>query len=79
MDVENTIVLIIATGTIISFTLIKSIEVYITVLLIGLLIVAGVAGAFINPEVRTGLTYPIYFLLFAFLITVAKRVMEVLS
>ena len=46
--------------------------------MIGLLVVAEVAGVFIKPETKQALKPSIYFLLFVFLIIVAKKVMEVL-
>ncbi len=79
MDVGDTIILIISAWTVISFSLIRSVEVYLTVLLIGLLVVMEVAGSFINPEIRKGLKPAIYFILFVFLIIIAKKVIEVTS
>ena len=79
MDVEDTIILIISAWAVIAFSLIKCVEVYLTVLLIGLLVIMEVAGSFINPEVRKGLKPAIYFILFVFLIIIAKKIMEVLS
>ncbi|MCK4398686.1 MAG: hypothetical protein KAV25_06810 [Methanophagales archaeon] len=79
MDVEDTIILIISAWAVVSFSLIPRVEVYLTLLLIGLLVVMEVAGSFINPEIRKGLKPAIYFILFIFLIIIAKKVMEVLS
>jgi len=79
MDVEDAIILILSVLAVISFSLIHSIEVYLTVLLIGLLVIMEVAGTFINPEIRKGLKPAIYFILFLFLIIIAKKVLEVLS
>nr|QNO53939.1 hypothetical protein NNHBGCAA_00039 [Methanosarcinales archaeon ANME-1 ERB6] len=79
MDVEDIIVLIISAWAVVSFSLIKSIEVYLTLLLIGLLVVMEVAGSFINPEIRKGLKPAIYFILFVFFIIIAKKVIEVTS
>lgn len=79
MDVEDTIILIISVWAVISFSLIQTVEVYLTVLLIGLLVIMEVAGSFINPEIRKGLKPAIYFILFLFLIIIAKKVLEVLS
>ncbi|NQE06783.1 hypothetical protein C5S32_13005 [ANME-1 cluster archaeon GoMg1] len=79
MDVEDIIVLIISAWAVLSFSLIPRVEVYLTLLLIGLLVVMEVAGSFINPEIRKGLKPAIYFILFIFLIIIAKKVMEVLS
>jgi hypothetical protein len=79
MDVEDAIILIISVWAVISFSLIQTVEVYLTVLLIGLLVIMEVAGSFINPEIRKGLKPAIYFILFLFLIIIAKKVLEVLS
>jgi hypothetical protein len=38
-----------------------------------------VAGSFINPEIRKGLKPAIFFILFLFLIIIAKKVIEVVS
>lgn len=79
MDVEDAIILIISAWTVISFSLIPGVEVYLTLLLIGLLVVMEVAGSFINPEVRKGLKPAIYFILFVFFIIIAKKIIEVTS
>ncbi len=79
MDVDDAIVLTLAVWVFICTILVKTIDVYITLLLIGLLVVAEVAGNFIKPETRQGLKPAIYFLLFIFLVIVARKVMEVLS
>ena len=79
MDVEDTIILIISAWAVVSFSLIQRVEVYLTLLLIGLLVVMEVAGSFINPEVRKGLKPAIYFILFVFFIIIAKKVIEVTS
>jgi hypothetical protein len=52
MDVEDAIILIIAFWAIVSFSLINSIEIYLTLLLIGLLVIMEVAGSFINPVIE---------------------------
>jgi len=78
MDVEDAIILIISVCAVISFSLIRSVEVHLTVLLICLLVIMEVGGSFINPEIRNGLKPAIYFIFFLFLIIVAKKVMEVL-
>jgi hypothetical protein len=79
MDVEDAIILIISVWAVVSFSLIKSIEIYLTLLLIGLLVIMEVAGGFINPEIRKGLKPAIFFILFVFLIIIARKVMEILS
>ncbi len=79
MDVDDAVILTLAIWVVISSLLVKAVDVYVTLMLIGLLIVAEVAGNFINPETRQGLRPAIYFLLFIFLVIVAKKIMEVLS
>lgn len=79
MDVDDAVVLTLAIWTVVCFIIVKAIDVYVTLLLIGLLVVAEVAGVFIKPETKQALKPSIYFLLFVFLIIVAKKVMEVLS
>jgi hypothetical protein len=56
--------------------LVKTVDVFITLLLIGLLVVAEVASSFIKPETKEGLKPAIYFLLFVFLMMVVRKVME---
>ncbi|HIP32695.1 MAG TPA: hypothetical protein EYG86_08045 [Crocinitomicaceae bacterium] len=79
MDVDDAIVLTLAIWVVICTILVKTIDVYVTLLLIGLLVVAEVAGNFIKPETKQGLKPAIYFLLFVFLVIVVRKVMEVLS
>jgi hypothetical protein len=79
MDVDDAVVLTLAVWVVITSILVKTVDVYVTLLLIGLLVVAEVAGSFIKPETKQGLKPAIYFLLFIFLVIVARKVMEVLS
>lgn len=79
MDVEDTIILVISVWTVVSFSLIQTVEVYLTLLLICLLVIMEVGGIFINPEIRSGLKPAIFFILFVFVIIVAKKVLGVLS
>jgi len=79
MDVDDAIVLTLAIWVVICTILVKTIDVYVTLLLIGLLVVAEVAGNFIKPETKQRLKPAIYFLLFVFLVIVVRKVMEVLS
>jgi len=78
MDVDDAIVLVLAVWVTICFILVKTVEVYVTLILIGLLIVTEVAGTFMKPEIKQGLKPAIYFLLFIFFIVVVKKVFEVL-
>jgi hypothetical protein len=79
VDVDDAIVLVIAVWVIISSLVAKSVDLYMTLLLIGLLVVSEVGWLFIKPEIRQALKPQIYFLLFVFMIIVARKVMEVLS
>ncbi len=79
MDVNDAIILTLAIWVVICNILVKTIDVYVTLLLIGLLVVAEVAGNFIKPETKQGLKPAIYFLLFIFFVIVVKKVIEVLS
>ena len=79
MDVDDAIILTLAIWVAICSLLVKTIDVYVTLLLIGLLVVAEVAGIFIKPETNLGLKPAIYFLLFVFLVIVVRKVMEILS
>ncbi len=79
MDVEDAIILIISVWAVVSFSLVKSIEIYLTLLLIVLLMIMEVAGSFINPKIKKGLKPAIFFILFMFLIIIAKKVIEVVS
>jgi len=79
MDVDDVIILTLSIWVVICSLLVKTIDVYVTLLLIGLLVVAEVAGNFIKPETKQGLKPAIYFLLFVFLVIVVRKIMEVLS
>ena len=78
MDVDDAILLTLAIWVVVCF-LSTSVDVYVTLLLIGLLVVAEVGGNFVKPETKQGLKPAIYFLLFVFLVIVVRKVMEVLS
>ncbi len=79
MDVDDAIILTLTIWVVICSLLVKTVDVYVTLLLIGLLIVAEVAGNFIKPETKQGIKPAIYFLLFVFFVIVVRKVMEVLS
>ncbi|MBO8183028.1 MAG: hypothetical protein H0Z28_09590 [Archaeoglobus sp.] len=79
MDVDDTIILTLALWAIITSVIVPSIDIYVTLLLIGLLVIAEVAGSFIKPEAKQVLKPAIFFLLFVFLIIVAKKILEVLK
>lgn len=79
MDVDDAVILTLALWAIICSVLVNAVDVYVTLLLIAILVVAEIAGSFIKPQTKQGLRPAIYFLLFVFCIIVAKKVMEVLS
>lgn len=79
MDVDDAVVLTLAIWVAVTSILVKTVDVYVTLLLIGLLVVAEVAGSFINPETKKALKPSIEFLLLVFLLIVLKKIMEVLS
>jgi hypothetical protein len=79
MDTDDAILLTLAVWIVLCSILVGSTEVFVTLILIGLLVVAEVAGNFISPESKQLLKPAIYFLLFVFLIIVVRRVIEVLS
>ncbi len=79
MDVDDAITLTLAIWVFLCTVLVASVDVYVTLLLIGLLVVAEVGGYFINPQTKKALNSAIYFLLFLFLVIVIRKVMEVLG
>ncbi len=78
MDVDDAIILTIAIWTLICLIFVDTIDVFITLLLIGLLIVAEIGNNFMKSDVKNRLKPTIYFLLFIFSIIVAKKILEVL-
>ena len=79
MDVDDVVITTLAIWVVICMIAVKTVDVFVTLLLIGLLIVMEVAGVFIKPEVRESLKPAVYFLLFLFAVIVVRKVMEVLS
>lgn len=77
MDVDDEVVLTLAIWTVVSFLMVETVEIYVTLLLIGLLVVVEVAGSFINPETKKALEPSIGFLLLVFLVIVLRKVMEI--
>lgn len=72
-------VLTLSIWAVISFLMVKTVEVYVTLLLIGLLVVMEVGDVFINPEIKRALKPVVYLFLFIFFIIVVRKIMEVLS
>jgi len=79
LDIDDAIILTLALWVFICNVMVKTVDVYVTLLLIGLLVVAEVGRYFINPETKRGLNSAIYFMLFIFFIIVVRKIMEVLS
>jgi hypothetical protein len=79
MDTDDAVVLTLALWIWICMVFVKSVDVFVTLILIGLLVVMEVAGIFIKPEVRENMKPSLYFLLFVFGVIVVKKIMEVLS
>jgi len=79
MDTDDAVVLTLALWIWICMVFVKSVDVFVTLILIGLLVVMEVAGIFIKPEVRENMKPSLYFLLFVFCVIVVKKIMEVLS
>ncbi len=79
MDVDDVIVLTLAVWAVVCMIFAKAIDVYVTLILIGLLVVAEVASFFIDPEIKARLNPLITFLLFIFAVIVVRKVMEILK
>lgn len=75
MDVDDAVVLVIAIWVTISSLIAKSVDLHITLLLIGLLVVSEVGWLFIKPEIRQALRFQTYILMFVFVIIVARKIM----
>jgi len=78
VDVDDAIILVIAIWVVISSLVAKSIDIYITLILIGLLVASEIGWLFIKPEIRQTLRLQTYFLLFVFVIIVARKIMNIL-
>lgn len=79
MDVDDAVVLTLAIWVAVTSIVVKTVDVYVTLLLIGLLVVAEVAGGFISPQTKKALKPAIEFLVLVFLVIVLRKIMEVLS
>ncbi len=79
MDVDDIIVLTLSIWVFICTVIITAVDAYITLLLIGLLVVAEIGGYFINPETKRALNSVIYFMLFVFAVIVIKKILEVIG
>ncbi|AIU69531.1 hypothetical protein TEU_03740 [Thermococcus eurythermalis] len=79
MDVEDYILLFLSAWVLISALATRSIDVFLTLALIGLLITLEVGGLFLSREQKENLKPLVELLLVIFAIVVMKKVYEVLS
>lgn len=79
MDVEDYILLFLSGWILISALATRSIDVFLTLALIGLLITLEVGGLFLSREQKESLKPLVEVLLVVFAIVVMKKVYEVLS
>ncbi|HII61045.1 hypothetical protein [Pyrococcus horikoshii] len=79
MDVEDYITLFLSAWIIASALATKSVDVFLTLTLIGLLIVLEVGSLFLSKEQKENIKPLVEILLIVFAIIVAKKVYEVLS
>ncbi len=78
MDVDDVIILVLSLWVFMCISLVSSIELFLTLLLIWLLIVFEVSSMYIHPNVKSNLKMIIYVLLFAFAVIVIRKVMNIL-
>jgi len=78
LDVDDLILLTISLWLYMCLVLVKSTELFVTLLLIWLLVVFEVANLYIHPDVRVNLKLVIYVLLTAFAVIVIRKVMNIL-
>ena len=79
MDVEDYILLFLSAWVLISALAMRSVDVFLTLTLIGLLITLEVGSLFLSREQKEGLKPLVELLLVVFAIVVMKKVYEVLS
>lgn len=79
MDVEDYMLLFFSSWVLISALATKSVDVFLTLVLIGLLITLEVGSLFLSKEQKEGLKPLVELLLVIFAIIVMKKVYEVLS
>ncbi|WP_297480372.1 hypothetical protein [Thermococcus sp.] len=79
MDVEDYMLLFLALWAIASAILTKSVDVFLTLSLIGLLVTLEVGNLFLNREQKEGMKPLVELLVLIFTIIVLKKVYEVLS
>lgn len=79
MDVEDYVVLVLSLWVIVSALTAGSVDVFLTLTLIGLLITLEVGGLFMSREQKESLKPMVELLIVIFAIIVMKKVYEVLS
>ncbi|MCS7143415.1 MAG: hypothetical protein NZ879_00125 [Archaeoglobaceae archaeon] len=79
MDVKETLILSLTIWAVICCLATTSVEIFITLLLIGTLIIYEVGSYYIPKEVKKTLNSIIYIMLLAFSFIVIKKAMEVLK
>ncbi|NJF25144.1 hypothetical protein [Thermococcus sp. Bubb.Bath] len=79
MAVSDYLIIFLAVWVVLSAILASSTEVFLTVVLIGILIVLEVGEFYLSGETKEGLKYSAYFLLIVFAFIVAKKVYEVIT
>ncbi|KUH34441.1 hypothetical protein APY94_02065 [Thermococcus celericrescens] len=79
MDVEDGVVLFISLWILTSALAVKSVDVFITLTLIGLLVTLEVGGLFLSREKKEEIKPIVELLIFMFALIVLKKVYEVLS
>ncbi|NJE00419.1 hypothetical protein [Thermococcus sp. JdF3] len=79
MDVEDGVVLFISLWILTSALAVKSVDVFITLTLIGLLVTLEVGGLFLSREKKGEIKPIVELLIFMFALIVLKKVYEVLS
>ncbi|MEM2726761.1 MAG: hypothetical protein QXV61_00695 [Archaeoglobaceae archaeon] len=79
MDVKEILILSLTLWAVICSLATTSVEIFITLLLIGTLIIYEIGGYYIPREVKNTLSPVVYIMLLAFSLIVIKKAMEVLK
>jgi len=78
VDIDDVIIISLTLWVILCSLFIHSVEIYVTLLLIGLLVITVICDDFINPKSKQNLKILIYILLFIFMIIVVKKIINIL-
>ncbi|MCD6524737.1 MAG: hypothetical protein J7K48_07095 [Thermococcus sp.] len=79
MAVRDYLIIFLGLWIVLSAVLSPSTEVFLTVVLIGLLITLEIGEFYLSEETKDGLKYSSYFLLLVFAVIVAMKVYEILK